>query len=105
MIYSVWNQGRGVYDYYQTSEVQETANAPKPAHMRSTQLGMTPLQASWPLPSGAQMIGSGEAARGRVAAPASARSSLSGFGIDDLFSFKGVAIAAVAWLFWRSRRR
>jgi hypothetical protein len=105
MIYSVWNQGRGVYDYYQTSEIQGTANAPRPDHLRSTQLGMPPAQAAWPLPAGSKFIGSGEFARGRVASLASSRSALSGFWIDDLFTLKGIAVVALAWFLWKRARR
>jgi hypothetical protein len=105
MIYSVWNQGRGVYDYYQTPEVQETANAPRPKHLRATQLGMTPAQAAWPLPSGATKIGSGEFARGRVASTAGQRGALGGFGVESLFNPKFVGIAIVAWFLWKRSRR
>jgi hypothetical protein len=102
MIYSVWNQGRGVYDYYQTPEVQESANAPRPRHLKQTQLGMTPEQAGWPLPAGATKIGSGEFARGRVASRSSS-SSLGG--VEDLFDIRVAALAFSGWLLWRAHKR
>ena len=104
MIYSVWNQGRGVYDYYQTPEVQEVANAPRPDHLRQTQLGLTPGQAAWPLPAGAQKIGSGEFARGRVAGTGGV-TVLSGFGVESLFDIRVAAVAVVAWLLWKNRKK
>ncbi len=103
MIYSIWNQGRGVYDYYQTPEVQDGANAPKPRHLRATQLGMVPARAAWPLPAGATKIGSGEFARGRVAGTGGVM-ALSGFGLEDLFRPSVIGLALVAWFIWKRRR-
>lgn len=67
MIYSVWNQGALRYDYFETSEPATTVNAAAPKHLRPTKLGLTPAQASWPLPASARPVGSGAQARGRVA--------------------------------------
>lgn len=68
MLYSVWNQGAGGFDYYEAPGVEGKVNVPKPTHLRSRTLGSTPTQAAWPLPAGARKVGSGEVARGRVAA-------------------------------------
>ena len=67
MIYSVWNQAARRYDYFETSEPASTVNAPPPKHLRPAKLGLTPTQASWPLPASARAVGSGPEARGRVA--------------------------------------
>lgn len=103
MIYSIWNQGQGVYDYYSAGGPQETANAPKPSHLKQSKLGLTPAQASWPLPVGAKKIGSGEFARGRVASSSSR--ALGSFGIDDLFDYRVLLIGAAAYLWWRRSKR
>ena len=105
MIYSVWNQGKGVYDYFQTPDVQEVANAPKPKHLKMRQLGMSPAHAAWPLPSGAKLIGSGEFARGRMAISESSR-GMGSFGIEDLiFNPTYIAIGIAAFLWWKWRKR
>lgn len=68
MIYSVWNQGAGVYDYYESGEQQKTFNAPAPNHIRSTShLGATIKSAAWPLPSDARRVGAGDHPVGRIA--------------------------------------
>lgn len=68
MIYSVWNQTKRAFDYYQTSEVGPT-HAPAAAHVSMVGgLGATPEEAAWRLPAGARKIGSGATARGRIAA-------------------------------------
>jgi hypothetical protein len=67
MIYSVWNQGKNAYDYYETAEVAERLNAPAPKHVPTGRLGATPEKAAWPLPKDARPVGSGVAAQGRVA--------------------------------------
>ena len=66
MIYSVWNQAKQAFDYYQTNGVQKQVNTEKPSHLRSRKLGLTVNEAAWPVPSGAQLIGSGIMPRGRV---------------------------------------
>lgn len=104
MIYSVWNQGRGVYDYFQTPDLQDGANAPKPGHLRERQLGLTPDQAAWPLPAGAKKIGSGEFARGRVASPTGGQ-GLGFFGIDNLFDARVVGFGIAAFLLWRAHKK
>lgn len=69
MIYSVWNQAAKAYDYYETPGSPTTVNAASPKHLRQAKLGLTSVQASWPLPAGAQRTGSGTLARGRIAHP------------------------------------
>ena len=69
MIYSVWNQGARRFDYFETREENGKANAEPPSHLRPGKLGVTMQQAAWPLPVGAQPIGSGSYAQGMIAAP------------------------------------
>lgn len=69
MIYSVWNQSKKLYDYYETAETQKKANAPTPKHLRSSRFGLTVPQSAWKLPKSAKYAGSGDQAKGRVASP------------------------------------
>ena len=106
MIYSCWNQGKGAYDYYEDAARQESLNAPSPKHLRSSSLGATVDQASWPLPAGARYVGSGAAAVGRVAS----RTGGAALGAMDLGSpttkaFLLVVSAALAWKYLLKGRR
>jgi hypothetical protein len=67
MIYSVWHQGRGDYDYFESSKQQSKLNVEKPKHIGSRTLGSTVEQAAWPMPPDAHLIGHGPDAIGRVA--------------------------------------
>lgn len=67
MKYSVYNFGKGAFDYYEDARQNHSLNAPKPSHLVSRTLGSTVEQASWPLPSDARLTGSGPVAVGRVA--------------------------------------
>jgi hypothetical protein len=109
VIYSVWNQAAGLYDYYEGPGVADRVNAPAPRHLRETKFGMTARQAAWPLPQGVRPVGSGAAARGRVAAAPGA--ALSGFFdpvgivgaiITSPLLLAGVA-AGVGYVIWRRR--
>lgn len=95
MIYSVWNQGKGSYDYYQSPDVQYKANTPKPSHLRATKLGLTVNQAAWPLPGGSRMVGSGPYAKGRIA-------SLAGDSAMDSNVVGIIGLGIVAFLLWKS---
>lgn len=107
MIYSVWNQAALVYNYYEGPAAADKANAPTPRHLHETKLGMTVAQASWPLPAGARLVGSGAVARGRVASAPGA--ALSGFFdpigmlgtiITSPLLMVGVAVG-VGYIIWR----
>lgn len=78
MIYSVWNQAKQAFDYYQTNGVQKKVNTEKPSHMRSRKFGLTVDQAAWPVPSGARYMGSGSMPKGRIG-NLKGRAALSGF--------------------------
>jgi hypothetical protein len=101
VIYSVWNQGAKLYDYYENGARAETVNAPQPKHLSQTKLGMTPTQASWPLPLGARRTGRGSLARGRVAHPRGG--AMAGFDVDTNTVKIGLLLVAavVLWRKWR----
>lgn len=67
MRYSIWNQGLGAWDYYESSRPDDKLNAEKPSHLVSRTLGSTVDQAAWPLPGDARHIGAGPRAIGKVA--------------------------------------
>lgn len=104
MIYSVWDQARRRYDYYDAPDAQRDndTSAPRPAHLRAQALGTSPERAAWPLPSNAQPIGNGKYARGMVA---SRQGSLSGLGFIPTLSLTPSnlilwgALAFVGWKF------
>jgi len=104
MQYSVWNSASKRYDYYQTSQRSSATHAgAPPSALMASALGATVDQAAWSLPIGAQKIGEGEYARGRVCKSAS--SSLLPFaGIDALTTPPVLlAIAVGAYFWWRNR--
>ena len=109
MMYSVWNQGAGKYDYYQTSEVQNVVNTPAPNHLKNlggrSTLGLSVDQASWPLPMSAVKVGSGEFAKGRIASKTRG-SGLAGIPIDMSSPMTWVGLAViyfVGYQLWKSR--
>jgi hypothetical protein len=67
MIYSVWNQGAGLFDYYETNAQQTQLNVEKPSHLGNRTLGSTVDQAAWPLPPAARKTGQGQIPVGRIA--------------------------------------
>lgn len=67
-MFSVWNQARGGFDYYQDGRAQATLNAERPSHLKARTLGSTVEQAAWPLPSDAKLVGHGDVPIGRIAA-------------------------------------
>lgn len=102
LIYSVWNQGRRGYDYYETAALAERANAESPRHLRSGPLGTVPTAAAWPLPPGAKLIGHGASARGRIAWPKRMFLGLGATVDRGLVGIFGLGLAAV--LLWRYLR-
>lgn len=67
MKYSIWNVGKGLYDYYEDAREPSSQNTPKPGHLANRTLGSTVDQAGWPLPGDARLVGTGDVAIGRVA--------------------------------------
>lgn len=98
MMYSVWNQGLGAYDYFEDSSRQEVLNTPAPTHIRSRTMGTAVQAAAWPLPVGAKKVGSGPQAIGRVAS----RRSAPGLGdvVDEPVLKAGLLLGA-AYLGWK----
>ena len=68
MIYSVWNQGAGDFEYYEDGVPQQTLNVEKPSHISDRTLGATVDQAAWPLPASARLTCRGPVPIGRIAA-------------------------------------
>jgi hypothetical protein len=67
MIYSVWREELGTYDYYETPATLRDVETPAPRHLRGGKLGVSADNARWPLPAGAVKIGSGGIPKGAIA--------------------------------------
>ena len=102
MIYSVWNQAAGQYDYWRNGTAQATVNVEKPAHIVSRTLGSTIDQAAWPLPPDAVLVGHGAHPVGRIASRTSQAAALDG--IAELATWRTGLLAAGAYLLWRYAR-
>lgn len=98
MMFSVWNQGVGAFDYFESGGRQASLNAPKPSHIVSRTLGSTVDQAAWPLPSAAKYVGSGPTAIGRVASRGGRA-----LGADDgsMSTVKAVLLLGAGFLAWK----
>lgn len=95
MVYSVYNPQTKRYDYFQSREpFQEFAPTMKLAPR--SELGVVWTDAMWRLPSGAKYIGSGQIAKGAIAA-GKGQGGLGGTIQEDLAGFVivGVALAAL----------
>ncbi len=90
MKYSVWNNASRRYDYYQ-AQGDARIHAGAPPRAATTELGATPEEAAWPLPSSAVKVGSGEVPEGRIASTVGGGS----FDLKQLLVY-GV-IGYVAW--------
>lgn len=97
MIYSVWDQARGLYRYYEAGGPMESTNSPRPRHVSGgDKLGVPPELAAWPLPSGAREVGSGHYPRGHVA-------YRRGMGdLIDLSPTNLLLLGALGWVFYTS---
>jgi hypothetical protein len=107
VIYSVWNQAAGAFDYFEDDRTMPVLNADKPAHIVSRTLGSTVDQAAWPLPADARPAGQGTVPVGRIAsrggAGAGALGDVSGF--DPLTFGMMLVCGVVAWRVLMPRRR
>jgi hypothetical protein len=93
MRYSVWNNAKRSYDYFEApGDVAIHAGAPPRA--ASSSLGATPDQAAWPLPAGAVKVGEGEMPQGRIASR-----DAGAFSIDLP---KSILYAAIGYMIWRA---
>ena len=92
MVYSVWDNINRKYDYYKDAVVNTDTHSPKPKHLKATKMGLTPEQASWPLPPTAKKIGSGQAGALQISSRKSVGTKK---GLDDfeLPPFRGINIA------------
>lgn len=106
MIYSVWNQGTGLFDYHEDDRQQTTLNVEKPGHLQTRALGSTVEQAAWPLPADAQPVGSGAVPIGRIASRSSGR-ALGDDGDPSGLVTVGMLLisAAVAWKVLQPKKR
>lgn len=98
--YSVWNYGAKAYDYYQAPGKQETHAGTPPMRKARSDLGVTPEQAAWVVPTGARHVGSGQLPKGRIA-------SLSGGGALGDLTADPISLGLVAgliYLGWRALR-
>ena len=102
MTFSVWDHASRRYDYYRTPEKSADTHAPKPAHLRSAKLGLTPEQAAWPLPSGAKLVGRGKYPKGRIANRESAGLGLGQvFGLDLTSPTTLLLTGALGYMVWK----
>lgn len=67
MLYSVWNPSALNYDYYQAVGGLKDGFATPPKLTSGHELGLTPEQATRPLPAGSVKVGSGDRAMGLIA--------------------------------------
>jgi hypothetical protein len=105
VIYSTWDHARREYDYYQTPEKNGATQAPKPKHLSRSwgnkELGATPEEAAWPLPSNAVRIGAGKYPKGLIAQRKNGLSGLGGLGfIPDLTPTNMILMGALGWMTW-----
>jgi hypothetical protein len=107
VIYSVWDHARREYDYYQTPEKNGATQAPAPKHLKkmmsqsSKELGMTPEEAAWPLPSSAVRIGAGKYPKGMIA-HRRGLGSMPGLGfVPDLSMTNVVLLGALGFMTWK----
>lgn len=93
MIYSVWNQGAGVFDYFEDGALQTQLNVERPTHIAERTLGATVEQAAWPLPAAAKKTGSGAVPVGRIAAK---KTGAALAGITDELSLVKIGLLGLA---------
>ena len=98
MMFSVFRYGAGVYDYYEGAPSTET-HAGRPPIRQHAEIGATPEQAAWIVPSGAKKIGTGVMPRGRIAVLPENSEGLGG--ISDIASSSVGKLAIVGGLaYW-----
>lgn len=102
MTFSVWNNSTRAYDYYETPRSQPIT-MPVPHHLGHKTLGVTPVQAAWPLPKAAVRRGAGPYPKGVIAAPAAAALGEALEGTRNWIIIGGLAVAA--YLLWKQTKR
>lgn len=98
-MYSVWDHAARVYNYYRTPDTSAATSSPKPAHLRSATLGLSPEKAAWPLPSNARLVGKGKYPKGHIASKHGGGVGL-GF-LPDLTPTNIMVIGGLAYVWWR----
>lgn len=97
MKFSTWNSAARNYDYYDAPGTQGI-HVGAPPRVRGSDLGATPDQAAWRLPSNATRVGSGELPQGRIA-------SLGDSSSITAPSMTTIAIvAAIGYFAWKAFR-
>jgi hypothetical protein len=106
VIYSVWNQGAGAFDYFEDDRVLDGLNAEKPEHIVARTLGSTVDQAAWPLPAAARPVGQGAVPIGRIAQRSGSVGALGDTAGFDAVTFGMLVLCGfVAWRVLTPRRR
>lgn len=101
MLYSVYNYGTKLYDYYAVNGGGRSAHAPAPQRARgASAMGATPEQAAWKLPAGARHVGSGEEARGLIAS-SNGGGGLGGIIGDSATGFELVGAGILLFTLWK----
>lgn len=94
MLYSVWNQHEGAYDYYETDERQDRVNSRAPKHLSPREHGVPVAEAAHRLPGSARRVGRGERAVGKIAREGGGPLSLGA--LDAHPNMRGAVIVAGA---------
>jgi hypothetical protein len=97
VIFSVYNYDTHGYDYYEGSGPKGTHAGTPPMRKPRSELGATPEQAAWLVPSGSRKVGSGELPQGRIA-------SLSGSEDSTADPVQLGMYALIAYLLWKAIR-
>jgi hypothetical protein len=94
--FSVWDPDHKRFDYYQTAEGVGARENPEP-NLPKREMGVSPEQAAWRLPSEARKVGSGDRVQGAVAA----RSGLGDTASVGGSVFKLLGLGLIAYGAWK----
>ena len=98
LLYSVYNYGSGLFDYYQDGKNLGVSDTPPKKRLAKGGLGVSPEQAALSLPSNAKKMGSGDVAKGIVAT--------SGVGSFDSMDYVKIGMLALsAVLLWHTLKK
>lgn len=85
------------YDYFESAETEPWHSPPPPRAKTTSSLGSVPEDAAWVLPASAKYMGSGDAAKGRVAVRSRGGGSALG-AVEPAVAVAGAAAAMVVGL-------
>lgn len=107
MVYSVWDHGNRIYRYYQTRDQDPATHSPKPSHLKSSRLGLSPDQAAWPLPPRARLVGKGKQPVGQIASKGGSALGILpvDLSVSNVFILGLIGLVAYHFLWKPSRRR